>query len=119
MFKGLYSEYLSHHTMIQDEHRTLGFYNAIKTKIAPNDVVVDFGSGSGVLAVLCAKLGASKVYAVEQNKQLHTTIEALAKANDVRDKIEIHSVTSDVFIESFTGKVDLLVSEGIGDHDHR
>lgn len=116
MFKGLYTEFMSHYTMIQDSHRTLGFYEAIANKISPGDVVVDFGSGTGLLAVMCAKLGASKVYAVEQNKQLLTTIEALAEANGVRDKIEIHSVTSNIFLDNFNGKVDLLISEGIGDH---
>lgn len=116
MFKGLYTEFISHYTMIQDCHRTLGFYNAIKSKISAGDIVVDLGSGSGVLAVLCAKLGASKVFAVEQNKNLCATIKSLAEANGVSDKIEIHSTTSDIFLENFNGKVDLLVSEGIGDH---
>lgn len=116
MFKGKYTEFSSHFAMICDEHRTSGFYNAIKTKLIPGDVVVDFGSGTGILSVMCAKLGASKVHAVEQNFELVEIIKELAAENGVLDRIVIHNTTSDKFLEYFNEEVDLIVSEGIGDH---
>lgn len=67
MFKGKYNELVSHQTMIQDETRTQGYMEAIEKAVDPGDTVIDFGSGTGILAIKAAKCGANKVWAIERN----------------------------------------------------
>jgi predicted RNA methylase len=50
---------------LADKERTLSFKNAIETAVKPGHVVLDLGTGSGVMAIFAAKAGARKVYAVE------------------------------------------------------
>lgn len=49
--------------------------------------VVDYGSGSGVLAIAAAKLGAAQVYAVDYDPQAMTATRDNAAANDVAERI--------------------------------
>lgn len=61
-----------------DSKRTSAFARAIKKTVVPGDVVVDMGTGSGVLAMLAARAGAKVVFAVEHDpnniRYLHDTI---------------------------------------------
>jgi len=54
-----------HIDMLNDRVRTEAFIKAIQQMVKPGDVVVDLGTGSGVLAMAAAKAGARKVYAIE------------------------------------------------------
>ena len=48
-----------------DVERTLSFQKAINEVVKKNDLVLDLGTGSGIMALSAAKAGAKKVYAVE------------------------------------------------------
>lgn len=50
---------------LADKERTLAFKRAIEKAVKPGAVVLDLGTGSGVMAIFAAKAGARKVYAVE------------------------------------------------------
>lgn len=50
---------------LTDKRRTLKFQEAINRSIKPGDVVLDSGTGSGILALMAARAGAKKVIAVE------------------------------------------------------
>lgn len=52
--------------MLKDEVRTLTYRNAIyqNRHLFKNKVVMDVGSGTGILAMFAAKAGARKVFAV-------------------------------------------------------
>lgn len=53
--------------MLSDHHRMKAYYNAImgNKDVFRDKVVMDVGSGSGILAVWAAQAGARRVYAVE------------------------------------------------------
>lgn len=52
--------------------------------------VLDFGCGSGILAIAAAKLGAEKVWAVDIDPQALQATEVNARANDVADALSLH-----------------------------
>jgi len=61
--------------------------------LAENDVkdktVIDFGCGSGILALAAVKLGAKKVYAVDIDPQALQATEENAKRNEIKQRIHI------------------------------
>jgi ribosomal protein L11 methyltransferase len=68
-------------------------------------VVVDFGCGSGVLAIAAAKLGAKVVYAIDNDPQALQATLANAQHNSVQDIVQICEAES-VASES----VDILIA---------
>ena len=60
--------YLYHQKdMLEDYKRTTGYFKACMNnrRCFQDKVVLDVGTGSGILAIFAAKAGAKKVYAVE------------------------------------------------------
>lgn len=53
--------------MLEDHKRTGAYYNAViqNRRLFKDKVVLDVGTGSGILAIFSAMAGAKKVYAVE------------------------------------------------------
>lgn len=53
--------------MLEDHKRTGAYYNAVleNKRLFKDKVVLDVGTGSGILAIFSAIAGAKKVYAVE------------------------------------------------------
>ena len=53
--------------MLEDRKRTGSYYDAVmkNQNLFKDRVVLDVGTGSGILALFAAKAGAKKVYAVE------------------------------------------------------
>ena len=56
---------VEHARMLHDHRRTGDHLAAVAEAVRPGDVVLDVGTGSGVLAVAAARAGARRVYAVE------------------------------------------------------
>jgi methylase of polypeptide subunit release factors len=54
----------------------------------PGAVVVDVGTGSGILSIIAAKLGASKVYGVDAADETVEVATANAAAHGVSDRVE-------------------------------
>lgn len=53
--------------------------------------VLDFGSGSGILAIAAALLGAARVDAVEVDRRVHDAILRNARLNGVSERIDVHT----------------------------
>jgi ribosomal protein L11 methyltransferase len=66
---------------------------------------VDYGCGSGILAVAAARLGARRVWAVDNDPQALAATRATATANEVGDRVKVREPET---LPSLT--VDLLVS---------
>lgn len=100
-----------HIRMLDDSVRTGFFLQAIKEVVQPGDVVVDLGTGTGVLAVAAAKAGAKKVYAIESTA-IADAAELLIQANGCADRVElIRGLSTTVTLPE---RADVIVSEIIG-----
>jgi protein arginine N-methyltransferase 1 len=77
-----------HLTMLDDRARTKGFREALRLTVKPEDVVVDIGTGTGILATYAAKLGARDVYAVESSG-IADVAARMFEANGVADRVKL------------------------------
>ena len=106
-----YGDLELHRRMIADRWRTEAFARAIRQAVKPGEVVLDVGTGTGILAMLCASAGAEKVYGVDQSPIAQTAAN-LVKANGLQDRVKIlRGPASEVALDE---PVDLLVSEWLG-----
>lgn len=69
--------------------------------IQPGSTVLDAGSGSGVLAVVAAVLGAGRVRAVDIEEEALTATRANAVRNRVADRVEVSGVPLEEIREEF------------------
>ena len=95
-----------HAVMLNDRRRTESYLAGGRAVVRPGDVMVDLGTGTGVLAVAAAQAGASRVYAIEA---ICTAAEAAFRANGYGDRITlIPGVSTDVELPE---RADVLISE--------
>lgn len=100
-----------HTRMLNDQPRTRRFLDAIAQVVRPGDVVVDLGTGTGILAMAAARAGARKVYAIEAGP-VGPVARKLFAANGLADRIEL--------VEGYSTQIDLperadvLVTETFG-----
>jgi protein arginine N-methyltransferase 1 len=106
-----------HRGMMQDRQRVDAYRDAIHAVVRPGDVVVDVGTGTGLLAYFACQAGARHVYAIEQGPIVALARE-LARANGFEDRITfLHDVS---FRVSLPERASVLVTEtlwnlGIGE----
>lgn len=94
--------------MIADSVRMDPYIYALKDAIGPDTVVLDIGAATGIHALLAAKFGARKVYAIEPNEAIHLAIE-LAEANGYASQIEfIQALSTDIALPE---KADVIISD--------
>ena len=100
-----------HHSMLADEVRTSSFVRAIVETVQPGDVVVDIGSGTGVLSLFAAMAGASRVYSIEREPVIEIASE-IAGRNGLSETITfIKGSSLEVEIAE---RADVLITETIG-----
>lgn len=99
--------------MLEDRLRTQRYLQAIRQVVRPGDVVVDLGTGSGVLALAAAKAGAARVYAIE-SQPIADVAQRLFEGSGYGDRITLlRGLSTELALPE---KADVLVSEIIG-HD--
>ncbi len=100
-----------HEEMLSDSVRVNAYHQGIHQMVSPGDVVLDLGTGTGLLAFMASKAGASKVYAVEHSDFIDVARE-LADHNGIAN-IEFVQANSREFTPP--EKVDVLLHEQMGD----
>ena len=73
--------------MIADRLRTNAYSEALRRVVKRGTVVLDIGTGSGILALLACRFGARKVYAIEPSDAIQIARE-IAAANGCQEHIE-------------------------------
>jgi len=97
--------------MVSDRFRTDAFAAAIREVVQPGDVVLDVGTGTGILSMFAAKAGARKVYGIDATDIADVATD-LVKANGLSDQIEIlRGRAGELQLDQ---KVDLIISEWLG-----
>ena len=102
---------IEHARMLHDDRRTRDFISALTAAVRPGDVVLDIGTGSGVLAVALARAGARHVYAVEAS-DIAAVAARVFEANGVTDRVTLVPGWSRQI--ELPERADLLVAEIIG-----
>jgi predicted RNA methylase len=97
--------------LLLDSVRVAAYARAIRETVTADDVVVDVGTGSGVLAVLAAKAGARKVYAIERGG-VADLAEQVFRDNGVSDRIEL--LRMDARDAQFAEPPTVIVTETLG-----
>ena len=100
-----------HARMLNDHRRTGDYIAALAAAVRPDDIVVDIGTGSGVLAVAAARAGARHVYAVEAS-DIASVAKRVFEINGVADRVTLVPGWSRQI--ELPEKADVLVSEIIG-----
>jgi type I protein arginine methyltransferase len=105
-------------SMIADRIRIDAFMQAMRGAIRPGAVVMDIGTGPGVMAVLACQLGASRVYAIDPSVVIQVARE-VAAANHCADRISFFEdlstnveipVRADVIVSDMRGVLPLYES---------
>jgi len=97
--------------MIADRVRTGAYDAALRSAVRPGAVVLDIGTGAGILAALACRHGARRVYAIEPDDVVEVA-RKVAAANGMADRIE--------FIQDYSTRVtlpeqaDVIVSDLLG-----
>ena len=99
-----------HRRYLADPARLGAFDLAIRQAVRPGDVVVDLGSGTGVLGLLACRAGASRVYSIESTALIGLARE-ICRANGFEDRVTFirqHSTSVEL-----PEKVDVVVADQV------
>lgn len=105
-----------HIAMVNDLPRGQKYLEAMKAKIRPGDVVLEVGTGAGLLSCMAARLGAKHVYTVERSAQLFEVAKRVMAANGLSDKVTVINAHSKDLVSMgvVPEPVDVFVTETIG-----
>ena len=109
-----YSTFYIHEEMIKDKIRTGSYKKAIENNktIFKDKIVLDIGSGTGILSIFAAKAGAKHVYGIEY-ADIADYSKEIIKQNNLSDKITIiQSKVEEATLP--VDKVDIIISEWMG-----
>lgn len=102
---------LFHASMLNDRRRTSSYLASIRDVVKPGDIVVDIGTGTGILAIAAVHAGARHVYAIEEAR-IARVARALFEANGMTDPITlIRGRSTEVRLPQ---RADVLICELIG-----
>jgi type II protein arginine methyltransferase len=102
-----------HIPLLHDHVRAEAYDRAIRRAVRPGMLVLDVGTGSGVLAMMAARAGAEHVVACEQDPVLALVARENVRRNGFADRVTIVAKHSKALVigKDLPRRADLLVSE--------
>jgi predicted O-methyltransferase YrrM len=102
-----------HFPMLNDTERNVAFVTALERLIPAGSVVLDIGSGSGLLAMVAARAGAARVYTCEENPLLAEIARQIISDHGMSDVITVlNKRSTELEIgRDLDSRVDVVVSE--------
>jgi 2-polyprenyl-3-methyl-5-hydroxy-6-metoxy-1,4-benzoquinol methylase len=111
LIDSLFRHWGMHLLMLKDRVRMDTYRGAIESAVRPGDVVIDIGTGTGIMAFLAARAGARKVYAIERTEIIKLA-KQLAEENRLDMIVDfIHGESKEIVLPE---KADVIISELIG-----
>ncbi len=102
-----------HRTILADQARNAAYDAALQRTVRPGARVLDIGAGSGLLAMMAARAGATEVVSCEMNAAMAGVATEIVRLNGYADRISIvgkHSRQLAIGTD-LAAPVDILVSE--------
>ena len=107
--------FLSYYEMISDKNRNQFFYDALQS-CAKDKVVLDLGTGTGILSHYALTAGAKFVYAVDLSKEATTAANSVLSNSFDRSRFKV--INGNFWNEScyshIDKQIDVVVSETVG-----
>jgi len=111
-----YAHFGIHEEMLKDEVRTMTYRNAIyhNRHLFRDKIVLDVGSGTGILAMFAAKAGAKRVIGIEFSNIAQQSVQII-KDNNLDGVVTIiQGKVEEVELPDGIDKVDVIISEWMG-----
>lgn len=105
-----FSSHYMHEIMLTDKVRMDAYFKAIQKHIKEGDVVLDFGTGIGILSFFASLKKPSKIYAIDRSDFIENA-KLVAEKNGIKN-IEFVKINSKDF--KIKQKVDIILQEHIG-----
>ncbi len=100
-----------HSSLLADKVRTESYRRAIFETVRAGDVVLDLGTGTGILAFFACQAGARRVYAIEKGEVVEAAKEVCLR-NGFQDRVIFFNQPSDRV--ELPEKVDVVLTETVG-----
>jgi hypothetical protein len=114
---------LWHVPMMNEPERNQAFYDGLESIVTPEKLVFEIGTGSGILAMMAAKLGARKVVTCEAVGLISDTARKIVERNRYQNQVTVLAKPSYAVQvgTDLPAKADILVheifsSELLGEH---
>lgn len=112
-----------HIPMVNEKERNQAYFDGLRSVVTPDKLVFEIGTGSGLLAMMAAKLGAGKVYTCETVGLIADTATAIIRRNNCQDRVAVLAKSSHAVQlgSDLPAQADVLVheifsSELLGEH---
>jgi tetratricopeptide (TPR) repeat protein len=105
-----------HVPMMNEQHRNQAYFDALKAVVTPESSVFEIGTGSGLLAMMAAKLGAIQVTSCETVPLIAQTAQQIIQDNGFTNISVIAKKSTELKVgaeeeKDMKEKADILVSE--------
>ena len=104
-----------HYDILRDRPRLDAYARAIQAVVKPGMLVLDIGTGSGILAMMAARAGAELVVACEREPMLAEVATAIVARNGLSDRVRVINKESTMLQigHDLPRQVDCVISEVI------